>query len=96
MLIKAPILSDLRTQAITRMSDVVSLGIIPGLGRRQVAWMGVAFLQREGLVVHMEKQRFPGSFTVFFLNQPRPCMVSRDWSQVPRKEFWSWGAPTPP
>lgn len=30
--------------------------------------MGVAFLQREGHVIHMEKQKFLGSFRVFSLN----------------------------
>ena len=63
MLIKPPTPSDLRTQAIM---DVVSLGVGPGLDGTQVARMGVVFLQREGHVIHMEKQRFPGSFGLFF------------------------------
>lgn len=35
-----------------------------------------------------------GIFSELALSHPR-YMVSRDWSQIPRKEFWSWGAPAP-
>lgn len=32
---------------------------------RQVAWVDIAFLQKERHDVHTEQQRFPGSFRVF-------------------------------
>lgn len=36
--------------------------------------MLVTCLQREGHVIHMQKRRFPGSFRVFFLNQPQAIL----------------------
>lgn len=45
--------------------SIISLGVIPGLNGKQVAKVGIAFLQREWHVIHMEQQRFPGSFRVF-------------------------------
>lgn len=43
----------------------LSLRVVPGLNGRQVAWVGMAFLQKDRHGMHMEQQKFPGSFRVF-------------------------------
>lgn len=45
--------------------SIIPLGVVPGLDGRQVAWVDIAFLQKERHDIHMEQQRFPGSFRVF-------------------------------
>lgn len=57
--------------------SVVSLGVDPGLGGRQVAWVGVAFLQREGHVICTVQQILLGSFRAFL----KPDLGLRVWLQ---------------
>lgn len=56
-------------------------------------------LSAEGRTCHPHAEAEISRIIQGIFSEPAPghprCVVSTDWSQIPRKEFWSWVAPTP-